>query len=35
MHVDGIFCDVAKAFDCLNHEIVLTKFHFFGIQGAT
>jgi hypothetical protein len=32
MHVGGIFCDLAKAFDCANHEM-LTKLHFHGIQG--
>jgi hypothetical protein len=34
MHVGGILCDLAKAFDCENHEILLTKLHFYGIQGT-
>jgi hypothetical protein len=34
-HVGGIFCDLAKAFNCVNLEILLSKLHYFGIQGAT
>jgi hypothetical protein len=31
MHVDGIFCDLAKAFDCV---ILLAKLHYCGILGV-
>jgi len=29
--VGGLFCDLQRAFDCLNHEILLSNMRFYGI----
>jgi hypothetical protein len=33
MHVGEIFCYLAKTFDSVNHEILLSKLCVYGIQG--
>jgi hypothetical protein len=34
LRIGGIFCDLQKAFECMDHKILMNKLEFYGIEGT-
>ena len=35
IYIGGIFCDLTKAFDCVNHDLLMAELEHYGIQDVT
>jgi len=35
IHICGIFCNLTKAFDCVNHDVLRAKLKHYGTQDST
>jgi hypothetical protein len=31
--IAGVFCDLTKAFNCINHELLIKKLEFYDVSG--
>jgi hypothetical protein len=35
LKIGGTFCELQKAFDCMDHKILMNKLEFYGIEGSS